>query len=133
MTRHAQTAASGMHRFVLVTISMLATVLVLLGAADSVASFTIDSLGSPACFLDEAPAGDRPPAEAPAIPLLAEFEIAPEGETEFEDGGDYSWPSFSHDRTCTANHVVALHADGIDAPRFFVDAADLSRSCRLTL
>lgn len=133
MARRDRNAASATSRFVLFSLSIFVTVFAFSGPADSVAGVTRSSVGSPKCSVGEAPSTDLPPADAPAFPVLAESEIAPEGEIELEDGGDYSWPSFSHDRTSTADRVVALHADGIDSPRSFVDAADLSRSCRLTL
>lgn len=131
MTRNGQAAANGSHRFVLLGLALL-SVLIALGAFSSPASGGTSDPSQ--CVLDEGPSGDLPPAGHPCLPEYAESEIAAEAEVELEDGTEYSWPSLGHDSPSTSDRLIAeSRPDRDDLHRFFIDAADLSRSCRLTL
>jgi len=131
MTRNGQAAANGSHRFVLFGLALL-SVLIAVGAFSSPASSGASDPSQ--CFLDEGPSGDLPPSGHPCLPEYAESEIAAEAEVELEDDTEYSWPSLGHDSPSTRDRLIAESRPDRDGlHRFFIDAADLSRSCRLTL
>jgi hypothetical protein len=131
MTRNGQAAANGSHRFVFFGLALL-SVLIAVGAFSSPASSGASDPSQ--CFLDEGPSGDLPPSGHPCLPEYAESEIAAEAEVELEDGTEYSWPSLGHDSPSTRDRLIAESRPDRDGlHRFFIDAADLSRSCRLTL
>ena len=131
MTRNGHAAEVGSHRFVLLGLTLLAGLL----ALATISSPAPGSAGaSSQCFLDEGPCDGIPPAGHPCLPEYAESEIAAEAEVELEDGTEYSWPSLGHDSPSTRDRLIAeSRPDRDDFHRFFIDAADLSRSCRLTL
>ena len=131
MTRNGPTAADGSRRLVWFGLALLG---VMLASAIIVAPGSNGPDGAEQCFMGEGPSGDTPPAGHPCLPEYAESEIAAEGEIELEDGAEYSWPLLGHDSMSTSDRsTVESRPDRDDLPRFFVDAADLSRLCRLTL
>ena len=81
-----------------------------------------------------APNRDVPAKHDPCLPAHSNPELTSEVEFELENETDTAWTDFNWDRANNGAAASALsRVDRADNHRFFVDAADLSRFCKLTL
>lgn len=133
MTRNGAAAGNGL-RLCVCGAAVVAFLMAFLSISGSAFASVGDGLTGSRCFLDAAPDESTPPSSEPTLALVDETETSIDEDLETEDDSEYSWPVAGAPRTpSTRLGVRASRADRGDTPRFFVDAADLSRFCKLTI
>ena len=140
MTRHDEAAAERTGRFVLIGLALAIAAMFFAASRATTGRVTAaNGAGeSVRCLVCGAPHGNTPPKHHPSLPVHANPDLASEVEieleNELENETDSAWPGFVHDRANgDASVPVLSRGDRADNPCFFVDAADLSRFCKLTL